>query len=84
MPLGWDSDLSSILLLLHLLPPTSRGQKKTTKISSAQATSRLVRYLKVCKSSYTKNPLIDVGILRQFCSVYLQKCDQDVIVIYVS
>ncbi|XP_053534389.1 uncharacterized protein LOC128629633 [Ictalurus punctatus] len=25
---GWDSDMSSILLQLHLLPPTSRGQKK--------------------------------------------------------
>ncbi|KAM7380002.1 hypothetical protein PAMP_003332 [Pampus punctatissimus] len=24
---GWDSDLSSILLLVHLLPPTSKGHK---------------------------------------------------------
>ncbi|XP_053478323.1 uncharacterized protein LOC128606313 isoform X2 [Ictalurus furcatus] len=50
---GWDSDMSSILLLLHLLPPTSRKKhpkniqdQKTSKISSAQATSHLVRYLK--------------------------------------
>ncbi|KAF7651240.1 hypothetical protein LDENG_00113740 [Lucifuga dentata] len=38
--------MSSILLLLHLLPPTSKGQKKTAKISSAQAAKHLVRYLK--------------------------------------
>ncbi|KAG7454048.1 hypothetical protein MATL_G00264010 [Megalops atlanticus] len=25
---GWDSDLSSILLLVHLLPPTSKGHTK--------------------------------------------------------
>ncbi|XP_053534635.1 uncharacterized protein LOC128630095 [Ictalurus punctatus] len=43
---GWDSDMSSILLQLHLLPLTSRGQKKISKISSAQATSHLVSYLK--------------------------------------
>ncbi|XP_066529672.1 uncharacterized protein [Hoplias malabaricus] len=42
---GWDSDMSAILLLLHLLPPTSKGQKKTAKISSAQAANHLVRYL---------------------------------------
>ncbi|KAI4872229.1 hypothetical protein NFI96_009480 [Prochilodus magdalenae] len=41
----WDSDMSAILLLLHLLLPTSRGQKKTAKISSAQAANHLVRYL---------------------------------------
>ncbi|XP_029918844.1 uncharacterized protein LOC115367312 [Myripristis murdjan] len=43
---GWDSDLSALLLLLHLLPPTSRGQKKTPKISSAQAANHLLRFVK--------------------------------------
>lgn len=43
---GWDSEMSSILLLLHLLPPTSRGHKKIAKISSAQAANNLVKYLK--------------------------------------
>ncbi|KAF3851587.1 hypothetical protein F7725_013359, partial [Dissostichus mawsoni] len=43
---GWDSDLSSILLLVHLLPPTSKGHKKSAKISSYQAVSHVVRYLK--------------------------------------
>ncbi|KAK1881045.1 Baculoviral IAP repeat-containing protein 6 [Dissostichus eleginoides] len=44
---GWDSDLSSILLLVHLLPPTSKGHKKSAKISSYQAVSHVVRYLKI-------------------------------------
>ncbi|XP_030233602.1 uncharacterized protein LOC115559083 isoform X1 [Gadus morhua] len=26
---GWDSDMSSMLLLVHLLPPSSQGRKKT-------------------------------------------------------
>ncbi|MEQ2204516.1 hypothetical protein XENOCAPTIV_014383 [Xenoophorus captivus] len=45
----WDSDLSTILLLLHLLPPTSKGHKKREKISSCQAVDHVVRYLHVCK-----------------------------------
>ncbi|XP_035985739.1 uncharacterized protein LOC118559128 isoform X2 [Fundulus heteroclitus] len=44
---GWDSDLSSILLLVHLLPPTSKGHKKSAKISSCQAIDHLVRYLQM-------------------------------------
>ncbi|XP_056452582.1 uncharacterized protein LOC130387494 isoform X4 [Gadus chalcogrammus] len=43
---GWDSDMSALLLLLHLLPPTSRGHKKTVKISAAQAEDHLVRFVK--------------------------------------
>lgn len=48
LPLGWDSDLSSILLLVHLLPPTSKGHKKSAKISSYQAVKHVVSYLRVC------------------------------------
>nr|XP_040016269.1 uncharacterized protein LOC120807889 isoform X1 [Gasterosteus aculeatus aculeatus]XP_040037528.1 uncharacterized protein LOC120822168 [Gasterosteus aculeatus aculeatus] len=66
---GWDSDMSSILLLLHLLPPTSRGQKKTTKISSAQATSRLVRYLKEGASIPTFLESVDANNRSSFASV---------------
>ncbi|XP_051233089.1 uncharacterized protein LOC127350458 [Dicentrarchus labrax] len=40
---GWESDLSSILLLVHLLPPTSKGHKKSAKISSCQAADHVVR-----------------------------------------
>ncbi|CAM4652279.1 unnamed protein product [Leuciscus chuanchicus] len=38
---GWDSDLSSVLLLVHLLPPTSKGHKKSAKISSYQAVKHI-------------------------------------------
>lgn len=44
----WDSDMSSILLLLHLLPPSS-GRKKT-KISATEAVDRLVHFHKSCTS----------------------------------
>ncbi|XP_042082578.1 uncharacterized protein LOC102307055 isoform X2 [Haplochromis burtoni] len=43
---GWDSDMAALLLLLHLLPPTSKGHKKTARISSAQAANHLVRFIK--------------------------------------
>uniref|UniRef100_A0A9J7ZT82 Uncharacterized protein n=1 Tax=Cyprinus carpio carpio TaxID=630221 RepID=A0A9J7ZT82_CYPCA len=41
----WDSDISSDLLLLHLLPPAP-GRKKT-KISPTEAVDRLVHFHKV-------------------------------------
>ncbi|KAK7938990.1 hypothetical protein WMY93_002316 [Mugilogobius chulae] len=50
---GWDSDVTSLLLLLQLLPPTSRGPKKMAKISSAQATDRLFKFLKEGRSLST-------------------------------
>ncbi|KAK7918721.1 hypothetical protein WMY93_010005 [Mugilogobius chulae] len=50
---GWDSDVTSLLLLLHLLPPTSRGPKKMAKISSAQAMDRLFKFLKEGRSIST-------------------------------
>ncbi|XP_057210212.1 uncharacterized protein LOC130566627 isoform X1 [Triplophysa rosa] len=47
----WDSDMSSILLLVHLLPP-SPGRKKT-KISPTEAVDRLVHFHKSCTSIET-------------------------------
>ncbi|KAA8586050.1 hypothetical protein FQN60_007619, partial [Etheostoma spectabile] len=44
--ISWDSDMSAVRFLLDLLPPTSRGQRKTAKISSAQAVNHLLRFLK--------------------------------------
>ncbi|XP_034147593.1 uncharacterized protein LOC114839093 [Esox lucius] len=44
----WDSDMSSVLLLLHLLPPPP-GRKKT-KISPTEAIDRLVHFHKSCTS----------------------------------
>ncbi|XP_063062279.1 uncharacterized protein LOC134455174 [Engraulis encrasicolus] len=42
---GWDIDIASLCLLLHLIPPTSKGHKKSAKISALQAEDYLVRYL---------------------------------------
>ncbi|KAL7825179.1 hypothetical protein AOLI_G00323860 [Acnodon oligacanthus] len=46
--LGWDSDLSSLILLLYLLPPSAQGRKKPGKMSVSQATGYLVVFRKVC------------------------------------
>lgn len=42
----WDSDMASLLLLLHLLPPQA-GKKRVSKISACEAVDRLVLYHKV-------------------------------------
>lgn len=46
----WDSDISSFLLLLHLLSPQASGRKKTHKISISQAVDHLVVFHKACRS----------------------------------
>ncbi|XP_041693623.1 uncharacterized protein LOC121532045 [Coregonus clupeaformis] len=43
---GWDADLSSILLMLHLIPPSSQGCKKTGKMPASQAEQHLVMFQK--------------------------------------
>lgn len=43
---GWDSDLASILLLLHLVPPTAQGRKKPGKMSASKAEKHLVVFKK--------------------------------------
>ena len=47
--LGWDSDLSSILLLLYLIPPSSQGEgrKRAGKMAASHAEPLLVKFLKV-------------------------------------
>ncbi|KAK7899253.1 hypothetical protein WMY93_020106 [Mugilogobius chulae] len=45
--LGWDSDMSSVLLLVHMLPPTPKGYKRSGRISSTQAADHLVKYLQI-------------------------------------
>ncbi|XP_059365065.1 uncharacterized protein LOC132100987 [Carassius carassius] len=47
---GWDSDMSSILMLVHLLPPSSQGRKRPAKISAKQASDRLVKFIKTDNS----------------------------------
>ncbi|XP_072574593.1 uncharacterized protein [Paramormyrops kingsleyae] len=45
----WDSNLATLLLLVHLLPPQPGG-KRAAKISAADAADRLVVYHKFCNS----------------------------------
>ncbi|KAI9525255.1 hypothetical protein NQZ68_009935 [Dissostichus eleginoides] len=49
----WDCEVAAILLLLHLLPPTSKGKKSRVKISAKDAAGRLVKFLRVGKSIET-------------------------------
>ncbi|KAI4828634.1 hypothetical protein KUCAC02_022714, partial [Chaenocephalus aceratus] len=42
----WDCEVAAILLLLHLLPPTSKGKKSPVKISAKDAAGRLVKFLR--------------------------------------
>ncbi|XP_048854319.1 uncharacterized protein LOC125722176 isoform X2 [Brienomyrus brachyistius] len=44
--IGWDSDLSTILLLLHLIPPSGQGRKRPGKVSASQAEKHLVVFKK--------------------------------------
>ncbi|XP_039866662.1 uncharacterized protein LOC120720879 isoform X2 [Simochromis diagramma] len=44
--IGWDSDLSAILLLLHLIPPSGQGRKRPGKVSASQAERVLVVFKK--------------------------------------
>ncbi|KAI2668483.1 Phosphoribosylaminoimidazole-succinocarboxamide synthase [Labeo rohita] len=46
----WDCDMSSLLLLVYLLPPPSSGNKKFVKISVREALDRVVRFHKSCCS----------------------------------
>ncbi|KAG7481489.1 hypothetical protein MATL_G00067280 [Megalops atlanticus] len=46
---GWDSDMASILLLVHLLPPPPGG-KKCAKISAREAVDRVVQFQRVSSS----------------------------------
>ncbi|KAL6491386.1 hypothetical protein MHYP_G00017310 [Metynnis hypsauchen] len=45
---NWDSDMASLLLLLHLLPPTA-GRKRI-KISASDAVDKMVHFHKSCCS----------------------------------
>ena len=45
---GWDSEMSSILLLIHLMPPSPQGRnKRPGKLSARQAIDHLVKFIKV-------------------------------------
>ncbi|KAG7459331.1 hypothetical protein MATL_G00209520 [Megalops atlanticus] len=42
---GWDSDLAAILLLVHLLPPTTKG-KRHGKFSASEAADHVFKFMK--------------------------------------
>ncbi|XP_036066766.1 uncharacterized protein LOC112141726 [Oryzias melastigma] len=46
----WDTDMASLLVLLHLLTPQPAGRKRAKKISVEEATDHLVKFLKSCQS----------------------------------
>ncbi|XP_041822633.1 uncharacterized protein LOC121627673 [Chelmon rostratus] len=44
---GWDREMSSIVLLIHLMPPSAHGcNKRPGKLSARQAIDRLVKFIK--------------------------------------
>ena len=45
----WDSDMASLLVLLHLLTPQPAGRKRPKKISVGEATDHLVKFQKDCE-----------------------------------
>ncbi|XP_056432740.1 uncharacterized protein LOC130371116 [Gadus chalcogrammus] len=47
---GWDSDMASLLLLVHLLPPTPSGKKGAVKLSIREAVDRVVKFHKSSRS----------------------------------
>ncbi|XP_041960039.1 uncharacterized protein LOC121718821 isoform X3 [Alosa sapidissima] len=47
---GWDSDMSTLLLLLHILSPQAAGRKRSHKISASRAIDNLVVFHKSCQS----------------------------------
>lgn len=44
---GWDSEISAILVLVHLLPPSPHGRKRPGKLSAREASDHLVKFIKV-------------------------------------
>ncbi|XP_029939128.1 uncharacterized protein LOC115381707 [Salarias fasciatus] len=86
--LGWDSDLSSIILLLHLIPPSAQGRKRPGKVSAAQAEKHLVLFKKngtsiqehVDAIKCTTQPyLLAVGMRRSTIHEYFIILDKQVI-----
>ncbi|XP_051242383.1 uncharacterized protein LOC127355484 [Dicentrarchus labrax] len=84
---GWDSDLSSIILL-HLIPPTAQGQKRPGKVSASQAEKHLVVFKKSGTSiqeyidiinSTTQPYLLAVGMKRSAIHEFFIVLDKQVI-----
>lgn len=80
--LGWDSDVAAVLMLVQLLPPTVKT-RKTGKVSTAEASDRVVKFMKVCPKVLVRFKLIclasivvckDLYCLFPCCYMHVQKC----------
>lgn len=60
--IAWDSDMASLLLLVHLLPPTAGW---STKINPSDAVDKMLRFHKVCMSFFIQLASI-LYVLTQF------------------
>ncbi|KAM8751483.1 uncharacterized protein AB9X84_013033 [Acanthopagrus schlegelii] len=85
---GWDSDLSSIILLLHLIPPSAQGWKRPGKVSASQAEKHLVVFKKSGTSiqehvdainSTTQPYLLAIGMKRSAINEFFIVLDKQVI-----
>nr|XP_024654807.1 uncharacterized protein LOC101480956 [Maylandia zebra] len=81
----WDCELAAILLLLHLLPPTSKG-RKSSKISTSDAAHHLMKFMKVggsmetfLKAGPTQPFLLCVGERKNIIQTFYIVLDQKVI-----
>ncbi|KAM8729083.1 uncharacterized protein AB9X84_026424 [Acanthopagrus schlegelii] len=85
---GWDSDLSSIILLLHLIPPSAQGRKRPGKVSASQAEKHLVVFKKSgtsiqehvdAISSTTQPYLLAIGMKKSAINEFFIVLDKQVI-----
>ncbi|KAL2103162.1 hypothetical protein ACEWY4_000030 [Coilia grayii] len=48
--IGWDGDMSTLLLLVCLLPPQASGKRSVRKVSIQEAVNHVVKFHKSCRS----------------------------------
>nr|XP_023692495.1 uncharacterized protein LOC111856610 isoform X1 [Paramormyrops kingsleyae] len=71
---GWDSDLASMLLLVHLLPPPP-GRRKSAKISAREAVDRMVQFQEL-NSRPEPSPRVPGGQRQPFLVAVGRRKDQ--------
>ncbi|XP_065127690.2 uncharacterized protein [Paramisgurnus dabryanus] len=83
----WDSDMATVLLLLHILSPQT-SKKNTKRISAAQALDRVVVFHKSCRSleehlenqeGHQQPYLLASGTCKQAISTYYIVIDKKLI-----
>ncbi|XP_048859957.1 uncharacterized protein LOC125727266 isoform X2 [Brienomyrus brachyistius] len=71
---GWDSDMASMLLLVHLLPPPA-GRRKSAKISAREAVDRMVQFQEL-NSRPEPSPRVPVDQRQPFLVAVGRRKDQ--------